>query len=230
LPEHQNAPAPRRSRALVRERQGVRPCPENNTVGVTTWQTWADMPEAAPGEPRLRIWAKRALVGLAIIGLLVLAGFLGASFIPRWWSHRVGDQVNGGIATGIFLGLVYGFLFTALPLLVLWRGLRRRRPWKTWAVFVGVAILLALPNLFTLGIVLGSGNASHAGERTLDVEAPGFRGGSLAGAITAVVAFALFLYLLISSRHNRLQVRRLREQLKAKEHESETPRPGTPPG
>ena len=186
------------------------------------------MQEAGPGESRLRVWAKRALVGLGIVGLLILAGFLGASFIPRWWSHRVGDQVNGSIATGISLGLVYGFLFTALPLLVLWRGLRKRRTLKSWAIWVGVAILLALPNLFTLGIVLGSGNAAHAGERTLDVEAPGFRDASLAGAITAVVAFGLFLYLIISGRRNRLQLRRLREQLKAKDRESQTPGPGPP--
>jgi MFS family permease len=188
------------------------------------------MGEAELGESRPRIWAKRALIGLLIVGLLVLAGFLGAAFIPRWWSHRVGDQVNGGIAMGIFLGLVYGFIFTALPLAVLWRGFRKRRPWKAWAAWAGVAILLALPNLFTLGIVLGSGKASHAGERTLDVEAPGFRGGSLAGAITAVVAFALLLYLLISGRRNRLRVRSLREQLKAKERESESSDPSAPSG
>jgi hypothetical protein len=175
------------------------------------------MEHAGPGESRGRIWAKRILVGLLVVGLLVLAGFLGAAFIPRWWSHRVGDQVNGGIATGIFLGLVYGFLFTVLPLVVLWRGFRKRRTLKAWGIWLGGALILALPNLFTLGIVLGSGNASHAGERTLDVEAPGYRGGSLAGAIVAVVAFALFMYLVISGRHRRLEVRRLREQLKRKE-------------
>src|SRR5262245_16657402 len=107
-------------------------------------------------EPRSRIWAKRALVGLLIVGLLILAGFLAAAFIPRWWSHRVGDQVDGSITAGIFLGLVYGFLFTALPLVILWRGFRKRRPVKHWAIWLGVAVLFALPNLFTLGIVLGS--------------------------------------------------------------------------
>src|SRR5262249_55361837 len=120
-------------------------------------------------EPRGRVWAKRALIGLGIIGFLIVAGFLGAAYIPRWWSHRIGDQVNGGTATGILIGFFYGFVFTALPLLTLWRGLRKRRTWKAWAGWVGAAIVLALPNLFTLGIVLGSGHAAHAGERTLDV-------------------------------------------------------------
>ena len=82
-------------------------------------------------EPRGHVWARRALIGLGIIGFLIVAGFLAAAFIPRWWAHRVGDQVNGGITTGILIGLFYGFVFTALPLLGLWRGLRRRRTWST---------------------------------------------------------------------------------------------------
>jgi hypothetical protein len=182
------------------------------------------------GEPRLRIWAKRAVVGIVIAGLLILAGFLGASFVPRWWSHRIGGQVRGSITAGIFLGLVYGFLFTALPLVALWWGLHKRRSWRAWGAWLGVAVLLALPNLLTLGIVLGSGGASHAGERTLDVDAPGFRGGSLAGAIVAVVAVALLLYLLISGRRSRLQLRRAREQLKNREREAASSGPGAPDG
>jgi hypothetical protein len=168
----------------------------------------------ATAEPRLRIWARRALVGMVILGVLVLAGYLGAAFIPRWWSHRIGDQVNGGMTTGILIGLFYGFVFTALPLVVLWRGLRKRRSVKAWAAWIGIAVVLALPNLFTLGIVIGTGNAAHAGERTLDVEAPGFRGSTLAGAIVAAVAVAMFLYLLISGRRRRLKVRRLSAELK----------------
>ena len=37
-----------------------------------------------PEEPRLRVWAKRALVVVGVAGLLIVAGFLGAAFIPRW--------------------------------------------------------------------------------------------------------------------------------------------------
>ena len=51
---------------------------------------------------------------------------------------------------------------------------------------IAFAVLLAIPNLLTLGIVLGVGNAAHAGDRILDVEAPAFRGASLAGALIAV--------------------------------------------
>ena len=59
--------------------------------------------------------------------------------------------------------------------------------------------MLAIPNLMTLGIVLGRGNAAHAGERILDVEAPAFRGASLAGALIAL-AMAAFVGYLIASR------------------------------
>jgi hypothetical protein len=170
-------------------------------------------------ESRLRAWAKRALGVLAIAGFLILAGFLGAIWIPRWWAHAIGDQVNGGIATGIIVGLFYGFLFTGLPLLVLWRTFRRRRRWKVWAFGLLAAIALALPNLFTLGIILGTGNAAHAGERTLDVEAPGFRGGSLAGAIVAVVAVVLLEYVLISGRLHKRRLHRLEQKLRDQEHE-----------
>lgn len=177
-------------------------------------------------ESRARVWAKRAAVAIVVVVLLVLAGFLGAAVIPRWWSHRVGNQVNGSLTAGIFLGIFYGFVFTALPLVVLWRGLRKRRRWRAWATWIGIAVVLALPNLSTLGIVVGTGNAAHAGERTLDVEAPGFRGGSLGGAIAAALAVALFLYLVISGRRSRLQLRRLREQ--AKQKERGTPDPSAP--
>jgi hypothetical protein len=143
-------------------------------------------------------------------GLVLLGLWIGAAFIPRWWAHRIGDQVQGSIPAGITLGLVYGFLFTVLPLLVLLWAARRRRTWRTYVVLAAAAAVLALPNLFTLGIVLGSGNAAHAGERTLDVEAPGFRGGSLAGAIVAVLLLLGIAYLLGSRRRAREELDRER--------------------
>jgi hypothetical protein len=179
-------------------------------------------------EPRSRIWAKRAPVVLLVVGFLILAGFLGAAFIPRWWAHRIGDQVNGGIATGIIIGLFYGFVFTALPLLVLFWTFAKRRPLKWWVTGFVTAIVLALPNLFTLGIVLGTGNAAHAGERTLDVEAPGFRGASLGGAIAAVVLVGLWEYIRISGRLHRRKLRRLEQKLRDRDREQQAV-PAAPP-
>jgi hypothetical protein len=57
----------------------------------------------------------------------------------------------------------------------------------------------------TLGIVLGRGNAAHAGDRILDVEAPAFRGGTLAGALLAAALVLLIGYLVTSRRRARMR-------------------------
>jgi MFS family permease len=170
-------------------------------------------------------WAKRALVIIVAVIALIGLGLLGAAFLPRWWSHRVADQANGSFTGGILLGIFYGFVFTVLPLAMLRFTFHKRRTWKTWGWMFGVAVLLATPNLLTLGIVLGSGHGAHAGDRTLDVDAPGFRGASLGGAIAAVVAFLLWEYLRYTRRHARDEVRRLKAELKA----AKEPPPPPPP-
>jgi hypothetical protein len=156
-------------------------------------------------------WGRRAL--WLVVGLVVLlvAGLIASATVPRWWSHRVGDQVDGSITQGTLLGLFYGFVFTFLPVVVLVLILRWRRTTRAVTVAVVLAVLLALPNLMTLGIVIGRGNAAHAGDRVLDVEAPAFRGGTLAGAILAVLLVGFVAYLVISRRRAHESARRARE-------------------
>jgi hypothetical protein len=88
-----------------------------------------------------------------------------------------------------------------------------------------VAALLATPNLLTLGVVLGSGGAAHAGERTLDVDAPGFRASSLIGAIAVLVAFFLAGHLVASRGRSRRRVEGLREKIRRREHPQAEPEP-----
>jgi hypothetical protein len=163
-------------------------------------------------DPRFELWARRLLVAICAIVALIGLGFVGAAFLPRWWAHLIGDQVNGSIVAGVALGLFYGFLFSALPLAMLRFAVAKRRPLKSWAIMLGIAVLLALPNLLTLGIVVGSGNAAHAGRRTLDVDAPAFRGASLAVVILAVIAFGLLVYLVSARSRARRELSRLRAQ------------------
>jgi hypothetical protein len=151
-------------------------------------------PERVGPDPN---WSRRIGVGSFSLTLLAL---IGAAFLPRWWAQRIGDQVDGRITTGGFLGLFYGFVFTLLPLLVLWLVLRFLATWRRRAVGVVVVVLLATPNLLTLGIVLGTGNGAHAGDRILDVEAPAFRGGTLAGALLAIAGVGGAWYLVRSRR------------------------------
>ena len=125
--------------------------------------------------------------------------------------------MDGSITAGIALGLFYGFVFTFLPLFVLTFAVRRRRSWRARAWLIGLAVLLALPNLFTLGIVIGNSSAAHAGERTLDVRAPDFRGATLVGAIFAVAAVVGLRYLLMSRRRAKEREASLRGELRSRD-------------
>jgi len=170
------------------------------------------MPAEAESRPD---WGRRALWGGVALVVIVLAGLVASATVPRWWAQHVGDQVNGSITQGTLLGLFYGFVFTLVPIAILVLVLRWRRTWR-WVVFALVlAILVALPNLMTLGIVIGRGNAAHAGDRILDVEAPAFRGGTLAGAVLAALMIGFVVYLLVSRDRAHSSARRAREEREA---------------
>jgi glucan phosphoethanolaminetransferase (alkaline phosphatase superfamily) len=179
-------------------------------------------PPAAPapapsfGE-RFHGWLIVARNALIVIAVTVGLAFVAQALLPRWWSHRVGDQVHDSIAAGIVVGLFYGFVFTFLPLVALWLIFRKRRHWKVWLILTFGAILLASPNIVTLGIVIGTGNSAHAAERTLDVQAPAFRTSVLVGAIAALLVFLLLYYLMFTRRVARGRLARLRERLEAEE-------------
>ncbi|MFD0362367.1 permease [Nocardia sp. GCM10030253] len=148
----------------------------------------------------LATWRTRILGGLAVLAVLVVAYFILAAFIPRWWAQRIAELVSGSFSKGIGWGLVYGGLFTAIPLFLLLLAVLvwRRRAGKVIAGAAGVlAILAAIPNLMTLSIVLGNNSAAHAGQRILDVDAPAFRGASLVGAIAAAIVFLLVVLVVV---------------------------------
>ncbi|MEO5725008.1 MAG: hypothetical protein ABIQ39_12235 [Ilumatobacteraceae bacterium] len=179
------------------------------------------MNASAGNAPRVKQpvdWNRRLIVVAVGLILLILGWLFAATFLPRWWSHRVGSQVGGSFAGGVWWGLFYGVIFTLLPLIVARQAFRRgnsrtiRRRWQTRVLIVAAALLLALPNLMTLGIVWGSGNAAHAGERVLDVEAPAFRGAALIGAIGAVVAAVGLQYIVSTRRSRGRELDRLRDE------------------
>jgi hypothetical protein len=165
-----------------------------------------------------RVWPVLAAVGAALVLLVVLAAFL-----PRWWAQRIADQSDSSMVQSIGVGLFYGFVFTLLPLALLWWGMRRASHWKTRFTLVAIALVLAMPNLLTLWIVVGRGNAAHAGDRTLDVEAPGFRGAVLVGTATAVVALVALIGLLRSRRRARERLHRLEAESRAEKGSPSAP-------
>lgn len=155
-------------------------------------------------------WVLRIV--LVLIALVAAyAGFrLAAAFFPRWWSQRVADQVQGDFSSGTWWGLFYGFVFTFVPLLLLFQIRRRFFSW-TWRLIVFVvAILLAAPNWLTLSVVLGTSKAAHAGERIMDVDAPNFRVSTLIGAIAGAVLVIVITAMSVRMKQRKKQVERLK--------------------
>lgn len=162
---------------------------------------------------------RKLVVGIVGVLALLLAWWIIAATVPRWWAQRMGNLIDGRLTFGTFVGIVVGLLFTAIPLVVLWIGWRVRRgwrggAWKRLAVFTIAALLLASPNLATLAIVFGTRGAAHAGERILDVDGPGFRGGSLVGAVLGVVAVGAVMWLAASRRRNKAMASEYRRELR----------------
>jgi hypothetical protein len=153
---------------------------------------------------------RRPLLVLALVLVGILVVVIAATALPRWWAQRIGDQVDGDLTSGLVIGFMYGFLATLLPLLVLGVVARYfRRSWAAWLVGGCLALFLAAPNLLTLWIVLGVGDGAHAGDRTLDVNAPWFRGGMLFGVIAALCLAAFVGYDVVSRRRARERAHRL---------------------
>ncbi|MDF3306539.1 hypothetical protein [Rhodococcus sp. T2V] len=145
-----------------------------------------------PAKSGLPSWAKKAIGIAVLLVVLVIAYFILAAYLPRAWAQNVGGMADGSFGGGILWGLLFGTLCTLLPLLLFrgaWRLFRKRRFKPVQIVLLVLGVVVVLPNLLTLSVVLGGNSAAHAGERIMDVDAPGFRGASLAGAIIGVVLF-----------------------------------------
>lgn len=158
---------------------------------------------ASTGKPA---WVNKAILIAVGVVALIIAYFVLAAFLPRWWSIRVANLSDQAFSKGIFWGLVLGIACTLIPLLLFFAAwsVRRKRGGKVTAIVaVVLAVVVAIPNLLTLTIVLGGNNAAHAGERTLDTEAPGFRGATALGAVVAVVVFALLVFVVVRARRRR---------------------------
>lgn len=169
---------------------------------------------AIADQPDLGIngWVKRIVLVLVIVALAFVAYLVSAAYFPRWWAHRVGDQVDGGVARGTLWGLFYGFLFTLVPLLLLFQIRRRFFSWTWRGIVAVIAIALAAPNWLTLSVVAGNSKAAHAGERIFDVEAPGFRAATLIGVIVGAVLAVVITGASMRLKARRNEVKRLRNE------------------
>lgn len=175
-----------------------------------------------PEQQERRALIVRFVIFIAVGAVLtVLLYFLLSAFIPRWWGQLIGRQVSGRISTGILLGLIYGFVFSFLPLLVLAQARHRAFKWPAKVIIILIAAALTAPNLMTLGVAIGTGKAAQAGNRTMDVNAPGFRYSSVWGVVIGVIAaiIVVTVSILWDRRTEELKVLRAR----VKDLEAELP-------
>jgi uncharacterized membrane protein (DUF485 family) len=165
----------------------------------------ADQPSTKPHR-----WVNRIVLAVVLLGVVYVTYLVSAAFFPRWWAQRVADQVDGSMARGTMWGLFYGFVFTAIPVLVLVQARRRFLSWTWRGVVVLVAVVLAVPNWLTLAAVVANSSAAHAGERIMDVDAPGFRGATVIGAVVGALVALAITAAGIRLKGRRNEVKRLR--------------------
>ncbi|WP_146252015.1 hypothetical protein [Xylanimonas oleitrophica] len=158
-----------------------------------------------------RFVGRRVLVWLILAAAALVVVLILMQIIPRWWGQVVGDMVDGTTPLGVWWGLFFGAVFTGVPLAVAWQAARPGRTWSLRVAFLVIALVLALPNLFTLSVVLGTNEAAVAGQQLLNENAPAFRAATAWGvAIGAIVAVAV-LVLWAGYRRRGRELKELRE-------------------
>ncbi|GAB3134072.1 hypothetical protein GCM10027289_25150 [Tsukamurella serpentis] len=190
------------------------PTPDDSGLPVPPDHSGSEPPRPGMAEragDAAKLWLRRIIGAVVVLALLVGVYFILAAIIPRWWAERLGRIIDGSMLTGTGLGLAIGFVCTAVPLLLLVFAGRRVRSRPILAVLAAVlAVIAAVPNLLTLTIVLGTGNASHAGQRILDVAGPMFRGASGVGAVIGLL-IAVVLPILAAVLRRRRAARKLQK-------------------
>lgn len=159
-------------------------------------------PVVAARMRKLRGWL---IAGFAVVAVLLVAILIWTQFLPVWWAQTIGRQTGATVSGGIGWGLIHGFVFTLIPLVLL--GFAVLRHWKAPIVRIVLAVLaiiVAVPNLLTLSIVIGIGGAYDRARTTMDVTAPWFRNSVLIGAIIAgVIAAGLAVWSIVLRRRHR---------------------------
>ncbi|RAX50911.1 hypothetical protein DQ353_00490 [Arthrobacter sp. AQ5-05] len=151
-------------------------------------QAPSPMTDTRKSDPKPR-WGLRIGLGAAALVLLAIVYLVVRLFLPVWWATRIGNQMQGSITSGILLGLIYGFVFTFVPLLIVWQARYKKVSWPWKALIVLVAVLVAIPNLLTLSIYANSSSSAAKARTMIDTSATWFPSWSIGGAIAGLVLF-----------------------------------------
>ncbi len=177
-------------------------------------------PQVAAAQRQVRNRRRIILIIIAVV-VVVIGYFVGAAFLPRWWSRQLGDWTQKSFTRGLLLGLAFGIMFTLIPLAIAATVFLRRLNQRVRAVIVLLAITAAVPNLLTLGVSAGSGHGARVASNYMDIYSPFFQGATLIGAIVAVVVFALAVWQARAQR----TLRREKKQAKGRRAAAAAPNP-----
>lgn len=157
---------------------------------------------------------------LFLVLLVLLTFWMSQTLFPRKWADFIGDQADGTMWRATTYGLVIGFFFTFVPLVIARQALRGFKLGVRITILL-VAVLLALPNLLTLAIMLGNGRSFEVARRTLDDDAAGFRVGSVCGAVVAGLLFAMLVFWTVARWNDKRKLRKLTTDLAAEVREQQ---------
>lgn len=108
-------------------------------------------------------WLSRTVIGAVTAVVLVVGYLIGSVTVPLMWATSIRDQIGGQLGNSIPLGMFYGFVFTFVPVLIVWQA--HRRTLNKWVriFLLALGVVLLIPNLLTLGVIYGnSGSAADA--------------------------------------------------------------------
>src|SRR4029453_7048610 len=159
-----------------------------------------------------RNWGVKIILILVALLVAVAAYFILGAILPRWWSDVVAGQIRRDLGASVLVGMFYGFVFTFIPLVVAWQATQKAVSWPWKIVILLAAVAIATPNLLTAGIVFGSTESAHAGQRTLSVDAGFFTTWTAISAVAAAVIFGVVTVLGALWRRRGKQMRALKQE------------------
>ncbi|MFC0580801.1 hypothetical protein [Micrococcoides hystricis] len=171
--------------------------------------TRAPETDTPPAQRRPINWTAWLIVGVVVLALSIGIVFFVANVLPVWWANIIGNQVDKNLASGVLLGLFYGSVFTFFPLLLIWQIRRPKLKWPAKIALIVLAVLVAVPNLITLGIHVGSNAAAHNAQRILGTEATWFGTWTAYGALLGGLAFLALVVSVAAFRKRGQRVRQL---------------------
>ncbi|MFK0008652.1 hypothetical protein ACIQTZ_16525 [Paenarthrobacter sp. NPDC090520] len=156
-------------------------------------------------------WGVKIILVIVALLVAVAAYFVLGAILPRWWSDVIAGQIRRDLGASVLVGMFYGFVFTFVPLVIAWQATHKAVKWPLKIVILLVAVAVATPNLLTAGIVFGSSESAHAGQRTLSVDAGFFTTWTAISAVAAAVIFAAVTILWAVWRRRGKQMKALKQ-------------------